>query len=110
LGVVLGVLDVVPVVLGVEPVVAPVAAVELLVEEELLLLPHPAMNTLPMMTTTTSHLDRSLNISVPLDRSDKDACPAASQPSAGTASWQRYTRARTPQSALTPPARLRAPS
>ena len=50
LGIVLGVLDVVPVDVGVELVVPPVAAVEplwLLVEE--LLLPQPAMNTLPMM-------------------------------------------------------------
>jgi hypothetical protein len=65
LGMVLGVLDAVPVVLGVELVVALVAAVELLWlldEEELL--PHPAMNTLPT-ATTTSHLDHCLNISVP---------------------------------------------
>jgi hypothetical protein len=65
LGVVLGVLDVVPVDdAGVELVVAVVAAVELLVEEELLLLPHPAMNTLPT-TTTTIHLDLCLNIFAP---------------------------------------------
>ena len=70
LGVVLGVLDVVPVVLGVLDVVPVVlgvelvAAVELLVEEELLLLPHPAMNTLPT-TTTTIHLDLCLNIFAP---------------------------------------------
>jgi hypothetical protein len=63
LGIVLGVL-VVPVDAGVELVVAVVAAGELLwllVEDELLLLPHPATNTLPT-TTTTSHLDLCLNI------------------------------------------------
>ncbi len=78
LGIVLGVLDVVPVDGGVELVVVPVvAAVEplwLLVEEEELLLPHPATNTLPM-TTTTSHLDLCLNILCPLDRSRKGRLP-----------------------------------
>lgn len=70
LGIVLGVLAVlgvlvVPVDVGVELVVVLVAAGELLwllVEE--LLLPHPAMNTLPM-TTTASHLDLCLIILPP---------------------------------------------
>jgi hypothetical protein len=66
--VVLGALDVVPVDTGVELVVVPlVAAGELLwllVEEEELLLPHPAINTLPM-TTTTSHLALCLIIFAP---------------------------------------------
>jgi hypothetical protein len=76
---VLGVLDVVPVDAGVELVVAVVAAGELLwllVEEELLLLPHPAMNTLPM-TTTASHLDLCLNILCPLDQSRIGRLPAS---------------------------------
>ncbi len=70
-GVVLGVLDVVPVGGGVE-LVAAGELLWLLVEEEELL-PHPAMNTLPT-TTTTSHLDLCLIILPP--RSIADRTPA----------------------------------
>jgi hypothetical protein len=65
LGAVLGVLAVlaVPVALGAE-LVAAVELLWLLVEELLLLLPHPAMNALPI-TATTNHLDLCLNILAP---------------------------------------------
>jgi hypothetical protein len=64
LGAVLWVLAV-SVVLGAE-LVATVELLWLLVEE-LLLLPHPAMNALPIIATT-NHLDLCLNILAPLDR------------------------------------------
>jgi hypothetical protein len=70
---VLGVLDVVPVGGVVELVVAAGELLWLLVEEEELLLPHPAMNTLPI-TTTASHMDLCLIILPP--RSIVDRTPA----------------------------------
>jgi len=84
-GVVLGVLlvlEAVPVDAGVELVVAAGELLWLLVEEELLLLPQPAMNTLPM-SATTSHLDLCLIIFAPSIDRIMDVCPAASLPPAG---------------------------
>jgi len=88
---VLGVLavPVVPVLLEVE-LVAAGELLWLLVEELLLLLPHPAMNTLPI-TATTNHLDLCLNIPAP----SIDESPAWQLLGLRPARVrQRYTRAR----------------